>query len=135
MFIQAVVDKLLADSTLTALLSTYKTKAAIFAVDPAPEGADFPYIIVGPLVDNAPMDTKNSLGRTVRIDMRCYADNNGNSATIETISERVRTVLHRNSITISGHTWVSTDCFGPISADETGAYGRIVTAVVMAEKS
>lgn len=135
MFIQAIADTLIADSTLTVLLTTYKSKPAIFAVDPAPGDATLPYIVVGPIVDNAPKDTKNSLGRTVRIDIRCYAEATGSSALIETISERVRTVLHRVSLTIFGHAWIGSECNGPISADETDAYGRIITTKVMADKS
>ena len=135
MFIQAIADKLIADSTLTTMLSSYKGQPAIFSVDPVPEGAELPYIIVGPIVDNSPKDTKNSQGRTVRIDVRCYAEETGSSALIESIGERIRTLLHRVSLTISEFQWIGSDCFGPISADEVGAYGRIITAVVMADKN
>ena len=135
MFLQAVADKLIADTTLTALLTTYKTLPAIFAVDPVPEGADMPYIIVGPIVGNVSFDTKTTRGRRARIDIRCYAEPTGSSALIETISERVRTRLHRTTITISGHACLILECSGPISADEEDAYGRTIEAAITAEEN
>jgi hypothetical protein len=135
MFLQAVADNLIADMTLTALLSTYKGKPAIFVVDPAPENAEKPYIVVGPIIGNVSFDTKTTRGRRARIDIRCYAEATGSSALIETISERVRTLLHRTTLTISGHACLILECSGPISADEDNAYGRIVEAAITAEET
>jgi hypothetical protein len=135
MFLKAIYNKLEADSTLTALLATYESEPAIFTVDPAPEGAAFPYIVISPILDQAPFDTKNSLGRSLRVDVRCYADATGSAATIESISERVRTVLHRGELTIDDHAWRWSSCFGPISADEADAYGRIITLQITAEET
>jgi hypothetical protein len=134
MFLKAIYDKLKADATLTALLSTYKNEPAIFTVDPAPEGASLPYIVISPILEQAPFDTKNSRGRSLRIDVRCYADATGSSVIIEAISERVRTLLHRGELTINDHAWMWSLCFGPISADETDAYGRIITLQVTVEE-
>jgi hypothetical protein len=135
MFLEAIYDELVADSTLTALLSTYESLPAIFTVDPAPGDADLPYIVISPITDQAPFDTKTSQGRIVRVDVRCYTEATGSAVDIEAISERVRALLHRVSLTIDDHAWLWSLCFGPISADEEDAYGRIVTVVITADES
>jgi hypothetical protein len=134
-FLKAIHSKLSADATLTAMLSTYEGEPAIFTVDPAPEGAEMPFIVVSPIIDGAPFDTKTSRGRSVRVDVRCYAEATGSSSDIEAISERVRSVLHRVELTIDGHAWEWSSCFGPISADEADAYGRIITVAVTATET
>lgn len=135
MFLEAIYDKLSADSTLTALLGTYEGEPAIFTVDPAPGDADMPFIVISPILDQAPFDTKTSQGRSARIDVRCYAGATGSAVNIEAISERVYTLLHRSELTIDGHAWLWSSCFGPISADEADAYGRIITLQVTAEET
>jgi hypothetical protein len=85
-------------------------------------------------VADEPYDTKTTLGRDVRRDVRCYAAISGSVAAIESIAERVRTLLHRHALVVDGYvTWVA-QCSGPILADEEAAYGRVVTVrLVMME--
>lgn len=135
MFSEAIYDALSEDLTLTAKLSTYEGEPGIFTVDPAPGDANLPYIIIGPILEQAPFDTKTSRGRSVRIDVRCYEAATGSAVDIEAISERVRSLLHRVAITIDGHAWEWSSCFGPISADEEDAYGRIITVLVSATEN
>ena len=135
MFLEAIYDLLSADSTLAGKLSTYEGDPAIFTVDPAPGDANLPFIVISPIIDGAPFDTKTSRGRSVRIDVRCYAEATGSAADIEAISERVRSLLHREPLTIDGHAWLWSSCFGPISADEAEAYGRIVTVLIVCEET
>lgn len=135
MFLKAIRAKLSGDATLTAMLSTYEGDPAIFTVDPAPEGASLPYIVISPILDQAPFDTKTTRGRNARVDVRCYTGATGSSVDIEAISERVRTLLHRVELTIDDHAWMWSLCFGPISADEADAYGRIITLQITAEET
>jgi hypothetical protein len=127
---QAIYNRLAADGTLTALLATYAGEPAIFTTDPAPGDATMPYIVTAGEVAQEPFDTKQSRGRTATRDLRCYTAAGGSAATVEAIAERVRVLLHRQSLTITGHTWIITECSGPIVADEQDAYGRIVTAII-----
>jgi hypothetical protein len=80
-------------------------------------------------VAQTPYDTKNSdqRGRTLMRDVRCYAEANGTAATVEAIAERVRTLLHRQAITVEDWAICVAECMGPIAADEPDAYGRVVT--------
>jgi len=123
----ALNDRLVADATLVALVSTYRGEAAVFTVDPPPDGATLPYIISAGEVVQTPFDTKNSRGRELWRDVRCYALKNGSAVTVEAMAERVRALLHRQPLTIAGFgVWLA-ECTGPIVADEDEAYGRIVT--------
>ena len=86
-----------------------------------------PYIVTAGEVTDSAYDTKTTLGRELRRDVRCYAPVTGTVATIEAIAERVRTLLHRQPLTVDGYDVWMAECSGPIVADEPDAYGRIVT--------
>jgi hypothetical protein len=123
----ALHTRLAADATLAALLSEYGGEPAIFTTDPAPDDAVLPYIVSAGEVAQSPADTKNSRGREVMRDVRCYAADSGSATTVEAIAERVRTLLHRHELAISGGETIIAFCTGPVAADERDAYGRIVT--------
>lgn len=125
---ESLFDLLTGDATLTDLLATYGGEPAVFTTDPPPADAELPYLISAGEVSNASYDTKTTRGRTVRRDIRCYTEATGSAALVEEIAERVRMLLHRQTLTIDGfENWV-TECTGPIQADEDNAHGRIVTA-------
>lgn len=123
----AIWDRLANDALLTALLSEYGGLPAIFTTDPAPGDAVLPYIVTAGEVAQTPWDTKTTLGRELTRDVRCYDADDGSVVTIEAIAERVRSLLHRHELVVDGYTTVIAECFGPITADEEDAYGRIVS--------
>lgn len=127
----AFYDVLAGDATLVALISTYHGEPAVFTQDPAPGDADLPYIVTAGEVANTAFDTKTRNGRRVWRDVRCYAATNGLD-TVETMAERVRELLHRQKIAITDFETVVVECAGPIALDEPDAYGRIVTARIIA---
>ena len=124
---QTIYDRLADDTTLTDLLATYRDGPAIFTTDPAPGDASRPYIVTAGEVTQSPFDTKNSRGRRAWRDVRCYANADGSSLTIEMIAERVRALLHRYRLDIDGFGVLVAECNGPVTADEEDAYGRILT--------
>jgi len=134
MFAKAVYDTLTGDATLKTLVATYKTKPAVFTIDPAPGDAVLPYIVATTVPVANPFDSKTSRGRSVWVDVRCYAAANGSSLAVEAIAERVRLLLHRAPLLIADHIWLWSECSGPISADEEKAYARIVTVKIVAEE-
>lgn len=131
----AIYDHLAADATLTGLLAAYNGEPAIFTIDPAPGDAVLPYIVTAGEVSQSPFDTKNSRGRDVRRDVRCYTAASGSAAAVEAIAERVRFLLHRQWFAITDHVWVLAECLGPIVADEVDAHGRIVTVRMIVEET
>lgn len=134
MFAKAVYDLLSTDATLCAMLSSYEGSPAIFTTDPAPGDAVLPYIVAATVPVSTAFDTKLTRGRSVWLDVRCYTGATGSAKAVNAIAERVRTLLHREPVLISGHTWIWSECTGPINADETEAYGRIVTIKITSEE-
>lgn len=132
---QAMYDVMAGDATLVALLNTYGGEAAIFTTEPAPGDAAMPYVVTAGEVAQEPFDTKMTRGRIATRDVRCYAPEGGSAATVESMAERVRTLFHRQEITVSDYEWVMCECTGPIAADEQDAYGRIVTVRMMLQEA
>lgn len=130
----AIYDVLAGDGTLPTLLATYGGEPAVFTTEPAPGDATLPYIITAGEIATEPFDTKTTLGRIATRDIRCYTAASGSAMVVESIAERVRELLHRQEIAVSDHTWVWTECSGPIAADEQDAYGRIVTVRMTVEE-
>jgi len=131
---EAIYDRLTGDAALVALLAAYEGQPGVFTIDPAPERADLPFIVSAGNVTVAPYDTKTTRGREVWRDVRCYADADGSVITVEAIAERVRALLHRQTIAVTDFGMVVADCSGPIGADEQDAYGRVVTARFVLEE-
>lgn len=123
----ALYDLLTGDATLAALLATYNGSPAVFTTDPAPGDAEKPYIVSAGHVVDLPFDTKTSLGREVQRDVRCYAEADGSAVVVEAIAERVRALLHRQALNVSGFRWILSGVTGPTVADERDVYGRVLT--------
>ena len=127
MLTAAIDARLRGDATLVAMLADYNGQAAVFTIDPAPGDASMPYIVTAGEVADSAYDTKTTVGRDLRRDVRCYAPVAGTVVTIEAIAERVRALLHRQPLSVDGYDVWMAECSGPIVADEPDAYGRIVT--------
>ena len=130
----ALYDTLSADGTLAGLLSDYNGSPAIFTSHPAPGDAELPYIVTAGEVSHLPFDTKTTRGRDLIRDVRCYAEADGSIVVIEAMAERVRYLLHRQALVISGFTWIISNCSGPVVADERDAYGRIISLSLTAQE-
>ena len=132
----AFYSTLSGDGTLTALLTTFNTRPAIFTYEPIPKDVGGPYIItVGEISDEPALDTKDSTGRRMVRDVRAYAPAKGSSAAIETIAARIRTLFHRVSLSVTGFKTIYVNVSGPIVADEEGVYGRILSVELLLETS
>lgn len=130
----AIYERLAGDATLAGLLATYQGNPAVFTVDPAPGDTPLPFIVTAGEATQAPFDTKTTRGRELIRDVRCYADANGSAVVIEAIAERVRALLHRQALNISGYRWIISDVTGPIVADERDFYGRILSLSLKAQE-
>lgn len=126
---QAIHDKLTNDTKLTDMLATYYGMPAIFTQDPAPEGAEYPYIITaGHVADTFEgVSSKTRSGRDIERDIRCYVKR-GDMAALEEIAERVRELFHRQPLVIAGWETVRVNASGPVvGPEEDTAHGLIVT--------
>ena len=130
----AIYNRLAGDAMLTALLAEYNGQPAVFTTDPAPGNAVLPYIVSAGQVAVSPSDTKTTRGRQVWRDVRCYAPSTGSAVLIEQIAERVRELLHRHRLEVSGYEVYICEASGPVGADEDDAYGRIVSLRLIAQE-
>ncbi len=126
---------MVADQTLISKLSVYNGQPAIFTIDPAPEDAELPFIVISGLVSDSPYDTKLEVGRDITRDIRCYTPASGSIALLEEISEEVRRLFHRQKLQIEGYSNIITSCTGQAIATEYGdAYGHIITVRIIIQE-
>ena len=124
--LKAIYDKLCADTTLTALLSTHAGLPAIFTSDIVPRGTSLPYCVMG-LVSDEPYDTKDTRGRSVIVDIQVWYPSEGSVLNLNAAAERVRTLLHRVLLTVEGFNQIITSCSGPMDlSPDPIAWGRNV---------
>jgi hypothetical protein len=125
---EALYNCLANDYTLTAMLALSATGApAIYTPDLAPIDGPMPYIVSAGEGVSSPFDTKTTRGWRVWRDIRCFAPKDGSVVLVEQIAERVRWLLHRKPLTITGYdVWVA-DVTGPTPTGEDDAYGRVLT--------
>lgn len=127
-------DVLFPDPILAGWLAPYNGVPAVFTIDPVPGDAKCPYIVTAGEVSQAPVDTKNCLGRSIIRDVRCFTEADGSSVMVEQIAERVRFLFHRQPLVIPGYNWVISSVGGPIVADEQDYYTRILSISVTVRK-
>jgi hypothetical protein len=120
---QSIYNALKADSTLTGLIGTYTgvtpSKPCIFDSDPVPGDAQRPYVMWAGALHDEPFGGKveDSTGREIHLDLKCVVDAPGNSQKLDSIAERVRTLLHKNYLTVTGYTDIIAYCIaGPLKA-------------------
>jgi len=136
---QGIYDKLAGDSVLTGLLATYGSDSppapAIFTSFPVPPDAVRPFIFTeGEVAAGGFDELAGDLGLDVIRDVAAYANNTGSALAIEAIAQRIRTVLHRQPLTIPNGSHVMTICVsGPVVAptDDT-LVGRLLSFRIVA---
>ena len=122
---QGFYNKLVGDATLLGLIASYAaagspTAPAIFTAWPVPPDATRPYVFTRGQVSDVHFDEINTnLGRDVVRDVTVIADNTGSSSDVETIAERIRTLMHRQSMTIPDGSHIMTICIGGPTVAET----------------
>ena len=134
-FTLGIFNKLNDDSNLTGRLNSYWGNPAIFTGDRIPKNAELPYITISGNITGDADDTKTTEGRDIVRDIACWDTESGSSVIVEGIAERVHDLLHRATLTITGHTNWLTEASPPISTPpEEGVIGRIITIRIRTEE-
>lgn len=127
----AIYTRLSEDATLAAGLATYPplgvpgSTPAVFSAPPIPEDARLPAIVIEPPDDEAPSDTKTTMGRRVSRAVTVYADATGDIGAIEALAARVVTLFHRQPIGPTGTTPWLLEATGPAHVPTDGTlYAR-----------
>ena len=127
----AFYSTLSGDATLTNVLKQWEGRPAIFTYEPVPKDVELPYVITAGEIANEPNDSKDTTGRRITRDIRVYTDRTGSTAAIESLAERIRTLFHRSSISITGFKTIYVNVSGPRIADEDKVYGRILSVELL----
>lgn len=107
---QGIYDVLAGDGILTGYLAAYRGDYAIVDGYELPADMESPAVLYEVISDlNA--DTKNGNIRVITVDFTIYT---GTSSDPVTVAERVRTLFHRQAITVSGWTNIITNVVGPV---------------------
>lgn len=125
------------DATIISLVSTYAERAAVFGFRPVPGNAAPPYIAMGDVLAVNDAGTKNGNAAVeVFQDVYCFDDSDGSAETVRRISDRLRLLFNRQTITISGMTNYLTAVDGPqVAPTDEKLYGRVLTIRLVAEKT
>ncbi|NIU01085.1 MAG: hypothetical protein GWN01_09215 [Nitrosopumilaceae archaeon] len=134
---KAIFDRMANDTILTNQLGVYASAPSIFTKIPLPSDFDTklhaPYILTtGEVsVDPGPTDVKNASGRELLRDIRTFAPIKDSPSIVESITERIRDLFHRQNFIITGFTIIVSEITGPVVADEEDVIGRIQTLRLM----
>lgn len=129
----ALHSELSGDGSLTALLATYKSAAAIFTSWPVPADAARPYVVsAGNVSDTHADELSGTLGRDFVRDVT-IVDDAANGNAVETIAEAVRAALHRKRLTITGARARRVICIGgSVAPTDPTLVGRILSFRIVA---
>jgi hypothetical protein len=126
----AMHERLSTDAVIASGVTPYRSKPAVFSELPVQgwTDPDAVYIVISPPVNDDPRDSKNTTrAREVMHDVSVYGPQTGDSSLVDTLAERVRDLLHREPLTVSGYGTLIASCTGPIIAPTDDLiYGRIV---------
>jgi len=144
-FTTAIHDALAADATLVGLIANYPSGSpgspAVFTGWPVPPDAERPYVFSRGEVSGRHFDDLDNAagkpGQDVLRDVFVIADNDGSELAVEAIARRVRAILHRGALTISGGLHVMTQCVnGPFVAEtDASLTGRGLTFRIVAKET
>lgn len=117
---------------LTGALASYGGAPAIFTQPQAPDDATLGYVTVSAPVASEPEDTKDRDGIDVDLDVGVYFTNAGSDAAVNEAARRVKRLLHRRRLAVSGYTVIVAVARAPVVAptDDT-VVGRLVRARYM----
>jgi len=112
----AIYNGIIADTTLTAKLATYKTKPAVFFSLKVPEDASYPYIWSPGRVATSITDTKQCIGESFLMDLFVVMEDTGSLALLQEITRKLKAALHRKDLTLTGGNQVLCLVSGPVPA-------------------
>ena len=134
-------NKLKDDGTLVALLASYPSGSpdggAIFTAWPVPPDAERPYVYTrGDVAVTHFDEIHTNLGLDVIRDIFVVDDNTGSELAVEAIARRIRTLLHRQPLTIPDGSHIMTQCIGQTVAEtDDSLTGRVLTFRIVAMES
>ena len=134
---------ILANSTITDLLSTYSGAASVHTRVPVPTGVSLPHVVVGPDVAISDFDGLRSDRPLIVRDVFVYgaagSSRQDDYRNVEIIARELRSMFHRvkDSLTVDNYDVVSVEASGPTPApsNDEEIVGRVVTLTIRLRSS
>ncbi len=130
----AIRTALLAEPTITGLLSEYKGAPAVQTRRPVPDGVVFPYVVVGEDVSITDADGLTSDRPIVIRDVLVYGAQPDDYRAVEQIGYAIRELFHREqfSLILTDYDVIEITATGPRAAptSNTETVGRVVTLTI-----
>lgn len=125
---------IIAASAITSKLGLFSGAPSIHTRRPAPVGAGYPMIMIGPIVTRTDEDAVNSYRSVVVIDLSTYGEQPSHYRVTEEIADALYSLFHRqrSAITVAGWTVLDIRASGPSPApvDDESRVGRRVTLTI-----
>ena len=134
MILSPIRDRLASGSAVAAALAVYNFGSgdvpAIFTVDPIPEDAELPAVVLT-LMSGSTWGTRAKRGAEVAVDLSVYSDKTGSTAALRAAAWAIWERLNRAELTIVGYEEVGVIVTPPVTApDPDGFPGLRMTATI-----
>lgn len=129
----AIYSALVGSSTITTKVATYGAGRAVFTSRPVPRDTARPFLVVES-ESEVTADALNAERIEATVSVLAIADNTGSETAILALAAAVKALLHREPLTISGGSHISTWHVSTTRAptDET-LVGRLLTFTLRAQ--
>lgn len=114
--IPAVYGQLSGDPTLTALLGTFGGSTAIYSGSLIPPTTEFPFISIRPISSVSTDDDKSGFAMVIALDIEITVEEQRSLKILNTIGDRVITLLHKTSLTLLTDTLLQGRLTGQVEA-------------------
>lgn len=118
-------------SAITSKLGTFNGGPSIHTRRPAPEGATYPMVMIGPIAARGNEDEINRHRPVISIDISIYGEQSAHYRTVEEIADLLFSRFHRQerAFTVANYQVVQVTATGPFPApvDDASRVGRRVT--------
>lgn len=125
---------IIAATAITSKLGKFSGDPSVHIRRPAPEGAEFPMVMIGPIVTRSNEDGINSYRPVIVIDIGVYGDAARDFWDVESVAEAIYGLFHRQrgAITVTSYSVIDIVAQGPSPApvDDLSRVGRRVTLTI-----
>ena len=130
----AIRTAILADASITALISTYLGAPAVFTRRPVPTGTTYPLITIGEDVSVTDVDALVSVRPVMIRDVFVYGNKPTQQRDVDEVAYLLRELFHRkkDSLTNADYDIIQVQVYGPRAAptSDDEIIGRLVSLTI-----
>jgi hypothetical protein len=100
--VQAVYDAIIADTTFTGKLATYRNNPAVFSVDPPPEQSASPSVVMAQVGSVIKADDRGTRAGEYVVDVKLWGDREDSEKVLRDLADELWLLLNRASVSADG---------------------------------